>query len=90
MASAQRLLAVTYGGGHVAMVLPVLRQLRNRRPELEIHLLARPQQQNLVLMPSASPNCWRVGQTPRPNWKDAACWMGVAILLWPKTSRLPT
>ena len=40
MASAQRLLAVTYGGGHVAMVLPVLRELRNRRPDLEIHLLA--------------------------------------------------
>ncbi|TWO68957.1 UDP-glycosyltransferase [Caenimonas sedimenti] len=35
-----RLLAVSYGGGHIAMVLPVLRALRERMPDLQIHLLA--------------------------------------------------
>ncbi len=35
-----RLLAVAYGGGHIAMLLPVLDVLRRRRPELELSLLA--------------------------------------------------
>ena len=35
-----RILAVTYGGGHVAMVLPVLRALRARLPGVHIDLLA--------------------------------------------------
>ncbi len=35
-----RLLAVAYGGGHIAMLLPVLDALRRRRPGLELHLLA--------------------------------------------------
>ncbi len=35
-----RLLAVAYGGGHIQMVLPVLRALREQRPGLHIDLLA--------------------------------------------------
>jgi hypothetical protein len=35
-----RILAVAYGGGHIAMMLPVLRALRERRPDLNITLLA--------------------------------------------------
>ena len=35
-----RILAVAYGGGHIAMMLPVLRALRGRRPDLDITLLA--------------------------------------------------
>lgn len=35
-----RILAVAYGGGHIAMMLPVLRALRERRPDLDITLLA--------------------------------------------------
>jgi len=35
-----KILAVAYGGGHIAMVLPVLRALRERRPDLDIILLA--------------------------------------------------
>lgn len=35
-----RLLAVAYGGGHIQMVLPVLRALRAQRPGLHIDLLA--------------------------------------------------
>lgn len=34
------LLAVAYGGGHMAMVLPVLRALRTRLPQLRVTLLA--------------------------------------------------
>ena len=36
----QRVLAVAYGGGHVAMLLPVLDELRRRRPHLQLQLLA--------------------------------------------------
>ena len=36
----RRILAVAYGGGHVAMLLPVLRALRQRDPALHIDLLA--------------------------------------------------
>ena len=39
-AAPRRILAVAYGGGHIAMVLPVLRALRERRPDLDITLLA--------------------------------------------------
>ena len=35
-----RILAVAYGGGHIAMMLPVLRALRARRPHFTITLLA--------------------------------------------------
>ena len=35
-----RILAVAYGGGHIAMMLPVLRALRTRRPHITITLLA--------------------------------------------------
>ena len=35
-----KILAVAYGGGHIAMMLPVLRALRERRPDLDIALLA--------------------------------------------------
>ena len=35
-----KILAVAYGGGHIAMLLPVLRALRRRDPELHIDLLA--------------------------------------------------
>lgn len=38
--SARRVLAVAYGGGHIAMLLPVLDVLRRRRPDLELRLLA--------------------------------------------------
>ncbi len=34
------ILAVAYGGGHIAMMLPVLRTLRARRPNITITLLA--------------------------------------------------
>jgi hypothetical protein len=37
---AQGILAVAYGGGHIAMMLPVLRALRERQPDLDITLLA--------------------------------------------------
>jgi hypothetical protein len=37
---APHLLAVAYGGGHIAMVLPVLRALRQQQPRLRITLLA--------------------------------------------------
>lgn len=37
---AAHLLAVAYGGGHIAMILPVLRALRQRQPRLRITLLA--------------------------------------------------
>lgn len=37
---APRVLAVAYGGGHIAMVLPVLRALRRRLPGLHVDLLA--------------------------------------------------
>ncbi len=37
---ARRVLAVAYGGGHIAMVLPVLRALRRRLPGLHVDLLA--------------------------------------------------
>lgn len=40
MSRAQRILAVAYGGGHIAMMLPVLRALRSRQPNLDITLLA--------------------------------------------------
>ena len=40
MSRAQRILAVAYGGGHIAMMLPVLRALRSRQPDLDITLLA--------------------------------------------------
>lgn len=40
MSRAQRILAVAYGGGHIAMMLPVLRALRQQRPDLDITLLA--------------------------------------------------
>ncbi len=40
MKPAQRLLAVAYGGGHIAMLLPVLQALRSRRPQLQVQLLA--------------------------------------------------
>lgn len=33
-------LFVTYGGGHISMVLPVMRELRRLRPDVEISLLA--------------------------------------------------
>ncbi len=36
----RRLLAVAYGGGHVAMLLPVLDELRGRHPDWDIQLLA--------------------------------------------------
>ncbi len=36
----RRLLAVAYGGGHVAMLLPVLGELRRRHPHWNIQLLA--------------------------------------------------
>ncbi len=35
-----RILAVAYGGGHIAMLLPVLRALRSRVPGLQVDLLA--------------------------------------------------
>jgi hypothetical protein len=35
-----KILAVAYGGGHIAMMLPVLRALRARRPDITITLLA--------------------------------------------------
>ncbi|WP_449370436.1 UDP-glycosyltransferase [Thiomonas sp.] len=35
-----RILAVAYGGGHIAMMLPLLRALRRRRPDVDITLLA--------------------------------------------------
>lgn len=38
--STPRVLAVAYGGGHIAMLLPVLDVLRRRRPELDVQLLA--------------------------------------------------
>lgn len=38
--SSPRLLAVAYGGGHIAMVLPVLAALRRRVPGLRVDLLA--------------------------------------------------
>ncbi len=38
--SPRRILAVAYGGGHIAMLLPVLRALRRRDPALHIDLLA--------------------------------------------------
>ena len=37
---ARKVLAVAYGGGHIAMLLPVLRELRRRDPALHIDLLA--------------------------------------------------
>ncbi|WP_288092495.1 UDP-glycosyltransferase, partial [Thiomonas sp.] len=37
---AKGILAVAYGGGHIAMMLPVLRVLRSRQPDLDITLLA--------------------------------------------------
>ncbi|MDD4885948.1 MAG: UDP-glycosyltransferase [Thiomonas sp.] len=40
MSRAQRILAVAYGGGHIVMMLPVLRALREQRPDLDITLLA--------------------------------------------------
>lgn len=40
MTQPQRLLAVAYGGGHIAMLLPVLDELRRRRPQLQLQLLA--------------------------------------------------
>ena len=39
-AAAPRILAVAYGGGHIAMVLPVLRALRARLPDAPIDLMA--------------------------------------------------
>jgi hypothetical protein len=38
--AAPRILAVAYGGGHIAMLLPVLRALRARLPGLHVDLLA--------------------------------------------------
>lgn len=40
MNESRRLLAVAYGGGHVAMLLPVLGELRRRHPRWDIQLLA--------------------------------------------------
>ncbi len=40
MSARRRLLAVAYGGGHIAMLLPVLRALRRQLPALQIDLLA--------------------------------------------------
>lgn len=40
MNESRRLLAVAYGGGHVAMLLPVLGELRRRHPRWNIQLLA--------------------------------------------------
>lgn len=34
------LLAVTYGGGHIAMIIPVLEQLRTLMPDLQVEVLA--------------------------------------------------
>ena len=39
-AHGRRILAVAYGGGHIAMLLPVLRALRRQLPALQIDLLA--------------------------------------------------
>lgn len=36
----QKVLAVTYGGGHISMILPALRGLKKRLPELEVTVLA--------------------------------------------------
>jgi len=36
----KRALFVAYGGGHVAMVLPVIRELERRRPDIECMLMA--------------------------------------------------
>lgn len=40
MAHTRRVLFVTYGAGHIAMVLPVIRVLREREPGIHIDLLA--------------------------------------------------
>ncbi len=39
-ATPRRILAVAYGGGHIAMLLPVLRALRRQHPDLHVDLLA--------------------------------------------------
>jgi hypothetical protein len=49
------ILAVAYGGGHIAMMLPVLRALRERRPDLNITLLA---------LTTAARVAREVGETP--------------------------
>lgn len=38
--SAHRLLFVSYGAGHIAMVLPVIRELRRRHPDWQFDLMA--------------------------------------------------
>lgn len=40
MSASRRLLFVTYGAGHVAMVLPVIREMQQRHPDWHIDLMA--------------------------------------------------
>ncbi|MBC7380565.1 MAG: UDP-glycosyltransferase [Burkholderiaceae bacterium] len=70
MAHARRVLFVTYGAGHIAMVLPVIRALREREPGIHIDLLA---------LTTAAHEARRQGFEPL-GYRDFAHWYDAGAL----------